>query len=70
MSTSSVAVRDSLKVALGPTAASLDVEELEGRVVVRGRVRSYYAKQLVTHAALPAAGGLRVENDVRVNAAA
>jgi hypothetical protein len=44
----------------------LQVRILEGQVVITGRASTYYAKQLVTHAALENADQLYVINDVEV----
>lgn len=44
----------------------LQVRVLEGQVVITGKTSTYYAKQLVTHAALENADQLSVINDVEV----
>ena len=44
----------------------LEVRVADGQVVIRGRTSTYYAKQLVTHAALENAECLSVMNEVEV----
>jgi hypothetical protein len=44
----------------------LQVRVVNGQVVITGRTSTYYAKQLVTHAALEAAEELGVCNEVEV----
>ena len=44
----------------------LEVRVVDGQVVIRGRTSTYYAKQLVTHAALETAEELGVMNEVEV----
>lgn len=44
----------------------LQVEALDGRVVISGRSSTYYVKQLVTHGAQAAAEGIDLRNDVQV----
>lgn len=44
----------------------LQVRVLEGQVVITGRTSTYYAKQLVTHAALENADQLSVMNEIEV----
>ena len=44
----------------------LQVRVLNGQVVITGRTSTYYAKQLVTHAALESAEQLSVMNEVEV----
>jgi hypothetical protein len=44
----------------------LQVRVVNGQVVITGRTSTYYAKQLVTHAALEAAEELSVCNEVEV----
>jgi hypothetical protein len=42
------------------------VEESRGRIVIRGRVPTYYAKQLVLHGALELLPAGRVQADITV----
>lgn len=44
----------------------LRVQVLDGQVIITGRTSTYYAKQLVTHAALGAADQLSIMNEVEV----
>ncbi len=44
----------------------LEVRVADGQLVIRGRTSTYYAKQLVTHAALENAEELSVMNEVEV----
>ena len=44
----------------------LQVRVQQGQVVITGRTSTYYAKQLVTHAALENADDLYVMNEVEV----
>lgn len=44
----------------------LQVRVYDGQVVITGRTSTYYAKQLVTHAALETAEQLCVMNEVEV----
>ena len=44
----------------------LQVEVLDGHVVISGRASTYYAKQLVTHAAFDVAKGCTLTNDIEV----
>ena len=44
----------------------LQVRVLDGQVVITGRTSTYYAKQLVTHAAMETADSLGVLNEVEV----
>ena len=60
------AVRGRLSDAFGPAAEGFGVHVSTDRVLIDGRVASYFAKQKAGHAALDACGGLRVQNDVRV----
>ena len=61
-----VRVSQTLVQTLGPKAGRLTVEACDGMITVRGRVSSYYAKQVVTHVALPVAGRGRLKNDCHV----
>lgn len=45
----------------------LAVEEVQGRVVVRGRVPSYHTKQLALHAALELIPGDRFDSHITVS---
>lgn len=45
---------------------ALQVRVIDGQVIIRGRTSTYYAKQLVTHAALDMAEELGVMNEVEV----
>ena len=44
----------------------LEVERHDSRLVLYGRTSTYYAKQLVQHAALEVAAGFEVENQIEV----
>lgn len=44
----------------------LEVRVADGQVVIRGRTSTYYAKQLVSHAAMDTAEQLCVMNEVEV----
>jgi len=44
----------------------LEVRVSDGQVVIRGRTSTYYAKQLVSHAAMDTADQLSVMNEVEV----
>lgn len=44
----------------------LAVEEIQGRVVIRGRVPSYHTKQLALHAALELIPGDRFDQQITV----
>jgi hypothetical protein len=44
----------------------LEVFVTGGGVVISGRTSTYYAKQLVTHAAMESTDGLQVVNEVEV----
>lgn len=44
----------------------LKVQVSEGNVVITGQTKTYYAKQLVTHAALDTTDQLVVKNEVEV----
>lgn len=44
----------------------LEVRVTDGQVVIRGRTSTYYAKQLVSHAAMDTAEQLCVMNEVEV----
>lgn len=48
--------------------ANLDVDCRGRRITVTGRSRSFYVKQLVTHAVLSAVPDVRLENKIRVRA--
>ena len=50
----------------GGTIRGLRVEVDHGSVVVSGRVRTYYTKQLITHAALAAAEDVTLTNNIEV----
>lgn len=44
----------------------LEVELCDGRLILYGRTGTYYAKQLVQHAALEAGDGLDIDNRIEV----
>ena len=44
----------------------LAVEEVHGRVVIRGRVETYHAKQLALHGALELLPGDRLDDEIAV----
>ena len=44
----------------------LQVEMVDGHVVISGRASTYYAKQLATHAAFDVAKDLSLTNDIEV----
>lgn len=50
----------------GRRIRGLEVRVGNERIVISGRVSTYYTKQLVTHAAMEAANQLLVTNDVEV----
>jgi hypothetical protein len=49
-----------------PMLRALDVSETDDEVVLRGRVNSYYQKQLAQEAILPVLGPRRLQNLVVV----
>lgn len=50
-----------------PELRQLRVDEDSNELQLRGRVRSFYHKQLAQEAVLPLAGGLRIVNHVDVS---
>ena len=60
------AVRGRLREAFGPNGDRVEVTVAAGRVLLGGRVASYFAKQRAGHAALSACDGLLVQNDLHV----
>jgi hypothetical protein len=49
-----------------PALRSLKVEETEETIVIIGRVKSYYLKQLAQETIMPVRGGLELVNKVTV----
>ncbi len=50
----------------GGTIRELQVEVDNGSVVISGRVRTYYTKQLITHAVLAAVEDVTLTNNIEV----
>jgi hypothetical protein len=59
-------VEQSVRSRTSGLVRSLRVEVIGGQVIITGRASTYYAKQLVTHAALGAAEELALSNEVEV----
>lgn len=68
METKEIAVAASAVLAKSPVPElrSLRVDEESNQLQLRGRVRSFYHKQLAQEAVLPLAGSLQVVNHVDV----
>lgn len=58
--------RTALRQSPHPALHSLEVDEIDGAVVLTGRVGSYYDKQLAQEAVLSVVGGRSIVNNIRV----
>ncbi len=59
-------VEDSIRSQLSGMIRDLQVEEVDGEVILSGRTGTYYAKQLATHAAMAAQSEMNLKNDIEV----
>jgi hypothetical protein len=60
-------VERAIRIRTGGTIRALHVVLSDGEIVVTGETRTYYNKMLATHAALDAAQGGKVANNIHVN---
>lgn len=61
--------RTALRQSQHPALHSLEVTEIDGSIVLTGRVGSYYYKQLAQEAVLQVADGCVIVNNIRVTKA-